>query len=356
MPYKLNSAGKMQPYDEKGRFARIEANIISQDNKPLKENKEMSKITSNVINDKYHIETTNERLQRVKDNINRVNKSNISNETILDNYNCGTKEAQELVDMVLERDDFTIEDGVEVSFADIWGRNCSFNKEALALNNEYDVDGRCFYHEMGHALDGSFQKYYNKDGMPLTISSVAILSNGLTLGGTIRKEAIDLMINRKFEKMEKDYNNREKELWLQNGISMEDAIKRKNEIHYKVREENKNLSNEKIDEILYKNEEFRKISNLENKIENQLYKEYGDLDDIRTAFGEEHLGNIKTNHDKEYWEEQRARVEREFFAECFSAKATSPKSWKLLNKYFPNSCKAFEELIDKIKNKEIKMR
>ena len=78
---------------------------------------------------------------------------------------------------------------------------------------------------------------------------------------------------------------------------------------------------------------------------------YADLSDMREAqtgkmgFACGHM--IKNLN---YWDDGGENQATEAFAELFSAKSSSnPERYKLLKKYIPNTCKAFDEIYQKMK-------
>lgn len=98
-------------------------------------------------------------------------------------------------------------------------------------------------------------------------------------------------------------------------------------------------------------EEESKIGSSEYDKRTKLRSLWSDLSDIYEGATLGDRGNFGYGHDPEYWTDNMlGQVHRgtEFFAECFSAKTNSKERYDLIRKYLPNSCRAFDEVYDKL--------
>lgn len=402
MPTKLNSAGKQQNYipagngDPSGEYGtnngsgnkhikidngKAEPNVIDDNNKdftgktpPKQETKTKEDNKPNVIDDNFSVELKDKggknKGKNLKEKINNVNKSKIPSEKIEENIRFGTLPMQQLIEIVFENDKFNIKDGSASVSA--FGDTLFINEKDLKEQPSYYSKGGVVYHELGHALDGTFELGMGgtwKNPKILWASNTVELSNGKTLADTLKAENTYNKKNDIFKKMSEEYNNRKKELFKENGVDLDQLNKRIDELDksfVEAREQygkDNNLTwennNKKWDyyyNLRDSNKEYKQLKDtkwdIERKIDKTLCVEFGDLSDIRSSMGYETFG---MGHSQSYWKDT-SNKGKEFFAECCSAKATNPKSWELLKKYYPNSCKAFEELTSKMKKGELKKK
>ena len=76
---------------------------------------------------------------------------------------------------------------------------------------------------------------------------------------------------------------------------------------------------------------------------------WSDLSDMYEGAGGNSYGFAGFGHGRSYWKNQDDVRGLEFFAEAFSAKSSSNQErYELIKKYLPNTCKAFEEIYEKL--------
>lgn len=97
-------------------------------------------------------------------------------------------------------------------------------------------------------------------------------------------------------------------------------------------------------------EEDNKLGSDEYDKRSRLRSLWSDLSDIYEGATLGGRGNFGYGHSPEYWTDSLGQARRgtEFFAECFSARTNSRERYDLIRKYLPNSCKAFDEVYDKL--------
>ena len=76
---------------------------------------------------------------------------------------------------------------------------------------------------------------------------------------------------------------------------------------------------------------------------------WSDLSDMYEGAGGNSYGFAGFGHGRSYWKNRDDLRGVEFFAEAFSAKSSSNQErYELIKKYLPNTCKAFEEIYEKL--------
>ena len=98
--------------------------------------------------------------------------------------------------------------------------------------------------------------------------------------------------------------------------------------------------------------EYEKVKNIPKSI----YRKWGDLSDIYSGFTSGRSDLVSMKHSRSYWQSDVLKRGKEAFAECASAKATSPESYQVLKTYIPNTVAIFEEIYSKLLKGEIKIK
>lgn len=174
-------------------------------------------------------------------------------------------------------------------------------------DGEWFTNQDTLFHELGHAVDHMYcsgKKEYSFrirgfGSIPMktdvSLSNDYKTSNGMTLGETLKKE-LNLSVR---EQMQRDYN----------------------------REYNENTGN------------YKKVC-----------AKWSNLSDMCEASGGKYgFGFAGYGHGRSYWNKRKDNRATEFFAEAFSAKSSSNKEeYELIKKYLPKTCKAFDEIYDKL--------
>ena len=407
MPQKLNKAGQMQNYipagngDPSGEYGtnngsgnkniklgggKAEPNVIEDDGKGVvvkdtkkketkKDETKPNKVEPNVVEDGFRIELDdkgkpkdNDKPKKLKEKIDRVNKSKIPSQAIYDTLGYGEEDMKQMVELVFDSNEFAIYDTGGSAFVDGLGRNCNINERNVSGQESYYSKGGVLYHELGHCIDALYNQEtgYTRNWGNIKIyyaSGSVVLSNGKTLADILKAEQTYNKKNGILDKIRQDYTERRKELFKEKGIDYDATNNRIKELekefedkrfeygndhnyketwdyYYKIKDENKEYNGLKD-----------KIKNASKDIEKTLCVEYGDISDIRSSVG---YAPLNMGHSDSYWKKDVSHKAKEFFAECVSAKGTNPKSWELMKKYYPKSCQAFEELANKIKKEGLK--
>lgn len=81
----------------------------------------------------------------------------------------------------------------------------------------------------------------------------------------------------------------------------------------------------------------------------KIREKYSSLSDMYEAQVSRGEGFSGYGHGIPYWKQDDKKQAKEFFAEAFSAKSMkNQEQYELIKKYLPNTCKAFEEIYDKV--------
>ena len=93
--------------------------------------------------------------------------------------------------------------------------------------------------------------------------------------------------------------------------------------------------------------EIAQINDYEQR--RKVNAKWSDLSDMYEGAGGNSYGFAGFGHGRSYWKNRDDLRGVEFFAEAFSAKSSSNKErYELIKKYLPNTCKAFEEIYEKL--------
>lgn len=184
-----------------------------------------------------------------------------------------------------------------------------FLAKKIGSDGEWFTNQDTLFHEFGHAIDYTYcsgkKEYFihirGLDPIPtktgVSLSNDYKTSNGMTLGETLKNE-LKLSVR---EQMQRDYN----------------------------REYNENK------DFDYQNKVRAKWSNLSDMCE--------------ASGGKYGFAFAGYGHGRSYWNKRKDNRATEFFAEAFSAKSSSNKEeYELIKKYLPKTCKAFDEIYDKL--------
>lgn len=81
----------------------------------------------------------------------------------------------------------------------------------------------------------------------------------------------------------------------------------------------------------------------------KIREKYANLSDMYEAQFSSERGFSGYGHGRRYWKSDDKNQATEFFAEAFSAKSMkNQEQYELIKKYLPNTCKAFDEIYDKV--------
>lgn len=233
-----------------------------------------------------------------------------------------------------------------------------FNSESLGHKK-----GTAIVHEIFHAID----YLYNDNGKLLSQSYV--LSNGKTFRKVVDEEVFSIKNkNNFFQDLRNDFDAEIKNEYVKNGISLEivSQIKQiedeqKNaleDVHVKQKlfptfnDFQKELLNT-IKQYDSKLEKYKKERDIIKNIKKKTKLNFTLISDICESIdtynsftdfiGYGH-GGVKTT----YWKKDTRRQSKELFAEIAESMALSKENFNNFQKYFPNSVKAFQEILDSI--------
>ena len=120
-----------------------------------------------------------------------------------------------------------------------------------------------------------------------------------------------------------------------NGMTLNETLKKefKPEIRQKVVSDYRN--------------EISQINDYEQR--RKVNAKWSDLSDMYEGAGGNSYGFAGFGHGRSYWKKKDDIRGLEFFAEAFSAKSSSNQErYELIKKYLPNTCKAIEEIYEKL--------
>ena len=223
--------------------------------------------------------------------------------TFLDSYDKGNETSKKIIDKIVNEVVVRVSSKGGSYYSPTYGKvylNSHSAQLVLNIKGWYD-DEATIYHEFGHALDYRLAKKMANGEVEYgnTVSNTYITKNGKTLLGTIMEE----LDQDKLDKIYVDYRNER------------DPVEQ---------------------DFMKRCEVLGKYSDLSDMWEAQSGK---------FGFG---CGHMIKNWN--YWDDEGKNQATEAFAELFSAKSSSnPERYKLLKKYIPNTCKAFNEIYQKMK-------
>lgn len=308
MPTKRNYGGEQQNYVPKGNEAGGQwgddetGSNVNWKNPNAKE----SKLTQGVkkgLGRSVQVEPTKE---KGKNNIGKsIDESGANSETksiFKKAWNSGNETSKSIIDNMPRKISVNIKDKGKSYFnAMLDYVNISKN---IRGNDERNQD--TLFHELGHAVDHMYceGKIITKvdiwgETSAKVIPSLSFCyktSNGMTLNETLKKEFKPAIR----QKVVSDYRN-----------------------------------------------EIAQINDYEQR--RKANEKWSDLSDMYEGAGGNSYGFAGFGHGRSYWKNQDDVRGLEFFAEAFSAKSSSNQErYELIKKYLPNTCKAFEEIYEKL--------
>lgn len=274
----------------------------------------------------------------------------------------GTEEMSGLTSKLFNDDSFGFRDNErDTAFYPGFNKVCILKNDDGGDGTDYSKGGT-FYHEMWHAIDYNYGSCGN-------LSTSIMLSSGKTFKETLEEET--MKVNWKAVKEELEIERRNDSI-KRFGFDREEIISNYEELNkkkWKIWDEAGKGINDF--EEAYKaqtdatkkfceSEEYKKAAEMYNRVKEEdkysgsVKQRWGDLSDIYDGYkmGREDLCYM--NHGKSYWKNRPNGRAHEAFAECASAMATNPESFKVLQKYCPKTVAAFEEIVLKLKKGEIK--
>lgn len=226
-------------------------------------------------------------------------------------------------------------------------------------NDSYYSKGGVFYHETWHAIDSN----YGDGDMRNTLSSTYRGATGKTLQETLIEETRGVNWNEAKESIEQDIND----YYSNQGINRAQitqqrtaAAQKAKDIFDKTLQETGSYFKAMNARSAYlQSQEFADIMREYEKVKNipkSIYRKWGDLSDIYSGFTSGRRDLVSMKHSRSYWQSDVLKRGKEAFAECASAKATSPESYQVLKTYIPNTVAIFEEIYSKLLKGEIKTK
>ena len=307
MPTKRNYGGEQQNYVPKGNEAGGQwgddetGSNVNWKNPNAKE----SKLTQGVKKGLgVQVEPTKE---KGKNNIGKsIDESHVNKDTknaFKNAWDSGNETSKNIIDNIPSEISVNIRSKGRSFFR--VGKNDVYLSQDV--NSGYEREQVVLFHELGHAVDYTYCDGYrtttaHEHGFELeekhraTLSYCYKTSNGMTLDETLKKEFNSSVS----EQMVSDYKN-----------------------------------------------EMSQNKDYESRIKTQ--RKYGTLSDMYEGATGKNYGFANWGHGCSYWKKNDDARGVEFFAEAFSAKSSSNKEqYELIKKYLPNTCKAFEEIYEKL--------
>ena len=88
---------------------------------------------------------------------------------------------------------------------------------------------------------------------------------------------------------------------------------------------------------------------IEKKVAYSVYKNYSTITDMYSSLGKGRLHpEYGGYHDRKYWQSEKSKRVKEFFAEAFSGKTLDDTHLAQLKEAFPKSCEIFEEIYNEL--------
>lgn len=308
MPTKRNYGGEQQNYVPKGNEAGGQwgddetGSNVNWKNPNAKESK-LTKGVKKGLGRSVQVEPTKE---KGKNNIRKsIDESGANSETksiFKKAWDSGNEKSKSIIDNMPRKISVNIKDKGESYF------NAALDYVDISKNiggNDERNQGTLF-HELGHAVDHIYceGKIITKVDIWGQTSAKVIpslsfcykTSNGMTLNETLKKEFKPSIR----QKVVSDYRN-----------------------------------------------EIAQINDYEQR--RKVNAKWSDLSDMYEGAGGNSYGFVGFGHGRSYWKKKDDIRGLEFFAEAFSAKSSSNQErYELIKKYLPNTCKAFEEIYEKL--------
>lgn len=226
-------------------------------------------------------------------------------------------------------------------------------------NDSYYSKGGVFYHETWHAIDSNYGEGDNRDALSNTYRGVS----GKTLQEALIEETRAVDWNGVKAAIERDID----EYYSGQGINRKQIMQKRAEAAQKAKDifdktlKDTNSYFEAMNArsaYLYSQEYINIMAEYEKvkAIPKSTYRKWGDLSDVYSGFTSGRRDLVAMKHSRSYWQSDINKRGKEAFAECASAKATSPESYEVLKTYIPNTVAVFEEIYSKLLKGEIKAK
>ena len=197
-----------------------------------------------------------------------------------------------------------------------------------------------------HVLDSEFKTYFTKERKQEIIDKIESLRNQVyeSYGYNYqemeqqRKELNAQLLpykqelKQKYDELQRMYDNNEIDYWRY--LSLRDS--------YKARYQNQTYAiTWKISRLISKDSK----ATIEQEVANQVYKKYSTITDMYSSLGRGRLHpEYGGYHDRKYWQSEKSKRVKEFFAEAFSGKTLNDTHLAQLKEAFPKSVEIFEEI------------
>lgn len=398
MPQKPNKAGQMQNYVPAGNgdasgeygdnatgsnkhfqvFSKENTDDTNQQKQRLYDGKEYTQNeTENIIKEAMGYKKKSLNVVRVMEQLNGENIN---------------PEIKSLVLEVLDKWGFkaiAIKDGK--GYYEPSSKTIHFESIPSEEDKQYFIEGQTFFHEVGHALDHTYQNgtLYSKDYKSKKYGKSMLEMKEEELTPDVIEKIIneykeeEKELNKDIESLQKQYNELVEQVNLlglqkrnaltSNGRYMklegdlnelfEDFYERDKLTYDEYKEKRNSIVNEL--ENIKSNFKFKKQKELDNLSQQRmeigdklsqkykenrgkLFKKYGDLSDMCQAISP--MYKFCGGHDISYFVGSNKLKATEIFAEIQSALGTNKESLKLLEKYIPKTVEIYKEIIGGMKD------
>lgn len=311
MPTKRNYGGEQQNYVPKGNEAGGQwgddetGSNVNWKNPNAKENK-LTQGVKKGLSESVGVQVEPTQKEGVNDIGKSIDESHVTKDTksvfkkVWDN---GNETSKKIIDNIPIKVSVTFKNKGR-SFCYSGGGSVQISREIYGGNERVE---NVLFHELGHSIDFTYCDGYRKettyvqgikieDTPKATLSYCYKTSNGMTLDETLKKELSPSVK----QQMLSDYKN-----------------------------------------------EISQINDYESR--EKARAKWCDLSDMYEGAGGNSRGFANYGHGRQYWKRSKDKRGIEFFAEAFSAKSSSNQErYELIKKYLPNTCKAFEEIYEKL--------
>lgn len=235
-----------------------------------------------------------------------------------------------------------------------------FHENGHLLDNTYE-DGKSNYstnyvskkynQTLENILDEEFKTYFTKARKQEIIDKIEALRDEVYADYGYDYKAMEQQrkelnaailpykqeLKAKYDELQQRLDAREIDYWRY--LSLKDA--------YKTRYQNQTYHiTWQISRLISKD----KKADIEAEVARRVYKKYSTITDMYSSLGKGRLHpEYGGYHDKKYWQSEKSKRVKEFFAEAFSGKTLDDTHIVQLKEAFPKSVEVFEEIYNEIK-------
>lgn len=315
MPKKLNHAGDLQNYVPEGHPAGGQygdndtGSNVNFHQKKIEDGFKKGFETKKPETPSVQVTATKEKGQNnIADEIEKSKLNDALKKEFKEAWDTGNETSRKIIESIPEKVVCNFNNRGRSCFTSGMGEeSVSVAKDMYAVSDYRSVQSTLF-HEFGHAVD-----YYYSTSETKTIYDYGFFKSELKTKSTLSYDYV-----------------------TSSGKTLNETLR--GEFDGEVRK--KLLADYKKEIEATKGDGFEKM-----KID-EKYSSLSDMYEAQVSRGEGFSGY---GHGRRYWKSDDKKQAKEFFAEAFSAKSMkNQEQYELIKKYLPNTCKAFDEIYDKV--------